>query len=117
MKALLYLASMGVFLAETCVVECRSAPAADKSIVEYVKCIPGHAFHLTLQHFEELNTELARFAAKERGLNTKCLVVPDMTGYAVVWIHSDREEPLSEAQKKEAEAIIQSYLFGKESVR
>ena len=113
----LTLFSLLLLLANTGVRDCRSAPGPDKSVVEYVKFIPGHAFHLTLYHFQELNTELARFAANKRGLNTKCLVVPDMTGYAVVWIRSDWEEPVSGVQKKKAESIIQSYLLGKDSAR
>jgi hypothetical protein len=98
--------------------EARPVPILSKSIVEYVLRISGHAASgWTLYHFRELNSALARFASQERGGNTKCLVVPDVTGYAVVWIRSDWEEPITEAQKTGANAIIESYLAGADCAR
>ena len=110
-------------LAQLCVacLVCASigvaASAPEKSVVEYVKRIPSHVGDWTLYHFQALNDELARFVSRERGLNSKCLVVPDATGYAVVWIRSEHEEPVSEAQRKSADAIIQSYLSGRDFAR
>jgi hypothetical protein len=87
-----------------------AASTPDKSVVEYVKVIPSHgSSDWTLYHFQSLNAEHARFVSRERGLNSKCLVVPDATAYAVVWIRSEHEEPLSDAQGKGANALIQSY--------
>ncbi|MEO6994760.1 MAG: hypothetical protein ABI273_14220 [Lacunisphaera sp.] len=64
-----------------------------------------------------MNQALARFTAKECSVNTKCFIVPQGAGYTRIWIRSDWEDPVSDAQKKKAEAIIQSYLSGADCTR
>jgi hypothetical protein len=102
----------------------RSAEAADastptKSVVDFVMSMPSHrwAYKWTLRHFEELNIALERFVSRERPGNSKILIVPQTYGYAVAWIRSDWEEPFSEAEKKKAGAIVDSYLWGSDYAR
>jgi len=93
-----------------------SAPTPNKYVVEYTLRITENP-RWTLYHFEALNSELAQFLSRERGFNTKCLVVPQTVGYAIVWMRSDWEEPISEAHKKKADEIIHDYLSGAECAR
>jgi hypothetical protein len=98
--------------------EQRGVSNQGKSVVDVVRVIGGHgSVNWTLYHFRELNSELARFVSKERGMNSKCMVVPDAVGYSLVWIRSDWEDPVTEEQKKRAKAIIDSFLSGKDARR
>ncbi len=55
--------------------------------------------------------------SEERGGNSKCFVISQSGVYSVLWVRSDWEEPVTEAQKRKAEEIISSYLFGRDYSR
>ena len=111
-----------VVLCAALVMQADDSPLAavpSKSVVQCVDCMPAHSWMhgWTLTHFQQLNQALARFTSKECGVNTKCFVVPQGAGYTRIWIRSDWEDPISDAQKGKAESIIQSYLSGADCAR